>query len=136
MSATTGLNETAAASAIDQIISGGADVRLLGTDPDYDDGATELSTKEISGSGYTAQTVAEIDWTVTPDAIAGTSTLTNDNEIDFGQAGDNWGEIRAIVIDGGGGAFIRADEPTNPDVTTGAEVSVPPGGIEYTLGNN
>ena len=136
MSSDTGLNQTAAEAAINNIISGGADVRLLTTAVDYDDGDTELSAKEVSGSGYAAQSVAEADWTLTPDAVDGTLTLTNDNVIDFGQAGDDWGTVVDVVVHAPTtDEFIRLDAPTDPNITTGAEVSIAAGAAEYTLGN-
>lgn len=130
----TGLNQDGAAAAIQNIIGTSADVRLMGTAVDYDDGATELSTKEIDGDDYAAQTVAEADWTITPNVGGEDSELTNDNEIDFGTAGSNWGNVVDVVIHGDGDEFIIADEPSNPDVTMGAEVTIAAGAITYTLG--
>lgn len=135
MSADTGLNQTAAGSAINTIISGGATVRLMTTALAYDDTATELNSKEVSATSYSSQTLAEADWSISYDATAGTATLTNDVEIDFGEAQEDWGTIVEFAVqDGSTDEFIRSDEPNDPQITSGEQVTFPAGAIEYTLG--
>lgn len=136
MSADTGLNQAAAQAAIDNIIAGGADVRLMTTALNYDDTATELDSKEVSAASYAAQNVAETAWSVTFDTTNGTATLTNDNQIDFGQAQEDWGTVLEIAVHNpSSDLFIRSDETNDPQITQGEEVSIPAGEITYTLGN-
>ena len=136
MSATTGFNQTAAASAIDNIIAGGADIRLVTEQLEYGDGDAELGTKEVTAGDYTVQTVAEADWNVTFDAANNTATLENANEIAYGEIENDWGTIVDFAIqDPGTDEFIIADEPNNPELTTGEDVAFPVGAISYTLGN-
>ena len=130
----TGFNETASDEAIEQVIGGGADVRLMTTDVDYDDTSGDLDTKEVDGDGYEAQTVDETDWTVSHDATEEEATLQNDAEVDFGTAGDDWGTVVDVVIDGGDDGFIITDEESDPEITEGEQVSIDPEGITYTLG--
>ena len=136
MSATTGFNQTAAASAIDNIIAGGADIRLVTEQLEYGDGDAELGTKEVTAGDYTVQTVAEADWNVTFDAANNTATLENANEIAYGEIENDWGTIVDFAIqDPGTDEFIIADEPNNPELTTGEDVAFSAGAISYTLGN-
>ena len=136
MSQTSGFNQTAAQSAIDNIIAGGADVRLMTSQLDYNDGDTELGNKEVSAADYTVKSIAEADWTVSFDATTNTATLENANEISYGQIENDWGTILDIAIhDPTTDEFIIADEPNEPDLTTGEDVSFAAGDITYTLGN-
>jgi len=136
MSATTGFNQAAATSAINNIISGGADIRLVTQELDYGDGDTELSNKEVTAADYTVQTVAEADWTVTFDAANNTATLENANEISYGEITNDWGVIVAFAIqDPATDEFIIVDETEDPELTAGEDVSFPAGIISYTLGN-
>lgn len=130
-----GLNQTAAQSAINLIIAGGADVRLMTTAVNYDDTQTELDTKEVGASDYAAVNVAEADWTTTPDATAENTTLENGALIDYGQAQNDWGTVVDVVVhDPATDEFIIADEPNDPNITLGEEVSIPAGSLTYTLG--
>lgn len=130
-----GFNQTAASSAIDNIIAGGADVRLFTTELAYGDGATELDTKEVSAADYTAVNVAEADWNVTADAANNEITLNNGAVVDFGETQNDWGVVvDAAIHDPTTDAFIIADEVNDPDITTGEDVSFPAGEIAYTLG--
>ncbi|WP_157972354.1 hypothetical protein [Saliphagus sp. LR7] len=130
-----GLNQTAAQSAIDVIIAGGADIRLMTTSVNYDDTQTELDTKEVGTADYSAETVAQADWTTTADVPGENTTLENDVVIDFGQAENDWGTVVDVVIhDADTDEFIVADEPNDPEITIGEEVSIPAGAITYTLG--
>lgn len=136
MSATTGFNETAADFAIDGIIAGGADVRLMTTALAYGDGATELDSKEVSDASYTSVTVAEADWTVSVDATTNTTTLENASKVDFGTAGGDWGVVVEVAIhQAGTDRFVIADETNDPDITEGEEVSFAAGELTYTLGD-
>ena len=135
MSTETGLNQTAASAALDLIISGGADVRLMTEDLDYNDGSAELDSKEVSADDYSAYNVAQADWNVTFDTTDNKATLENDIVVDFGETQNDWGIVVDIAIhDPGTDEFIIADEPNNPEITTGEEVSFPVGDITYTLG--
>lgn len=135
MSDTTGLNQTTAGDAINLIISGGADVRLMTSELAYGDTATELDSKEVSGASYSAQSVTEANWTVSFDSTDNTATLTNDAEIDYGEAGEDWGVVVDFAIHNPAtDQFIIADEPNNPDITQGENVSFPADAITYTLG--
>ena len=136
MSQTTGFNQTAAESAIDNIIAGGADVRLMTSQLDYTDGDAELDTKEVSATDYSVQNIAEADWTVSFDSTTNTATLENANEIDYGTIDNDWGTIVDVAIqDSGTDEFIIADETNEPTLTTGEDVSFPAGEITYTLGD-
>ena len=136
MSQTSGFNQTAAQSAINNIIAGGADVRLMTSQLDYTDGDTELGNKEVSAADYTVKNIAEADWTVSFDSTTNTATLENANEISYGQINNNWGTIVDIAIqDPTTDEFIISDEPNQPDLTTGDDVSIPANEITYTLGN-
>lgn len=135
MSTRPGLNETAADSAIDNIIAGGADVRLFTTALDYDDTATELNNKEVSAADYGPVNVAEADWTVSPDTPNNETVLENANKVDFGEAQNDWGVIvDAAIHDPSTDEFIIADEPNDPDITTGENVAFPAGDLSYTIG--
>jgi hypothetical protein len=135
MSTETGLNQTAASAALDLIISGGADVRLMNQDLAYNDGAAELDTKEVSAADYSAYNVAQADWDVTFDTTDNKATLENGIVVDFGETQNDWGTVVDIAIhDPSTDEFIIADEPNNPEITTGEEVSFPTGDITYTLG--
>jgi hypothetical protein len=136
MSTTSGFNQTAAQSAINLIISGGADVRLMTSQVAYDDGQTELDTKEVSAADYTVQSIAEADWSVTFDTNNNTATLENANEISYGEIQNDWGTLADVVVhDAGTDEFIIMDEPNTPDLTTGEEVSIPANELTFTLGN-
>jgi len=136
MSQTSGFNQTAAQSAIDNIIAGGADVRLMTSQLDYTDGDTELGNKEVDAADYTVKNIAEVDWTVSFDSTTNTATVENANEISYGQINNDWGTILDIAIhDPTTDEFIIADEPNQPDLTTGEDVSFAAGDLSYTLGN-
>jgi len=136
MSQTSGFNQTAAQSAIDNIIAGGADVRLMTSQLDYGDTNTELGNKEVSAADYTVKSIAEADWNVTFDTTTNTATVENANEISYGQIENDWGTVLDIAIhDPTTDEFIIADEPNEPDLTTGEDVSFAAGDITYTLGN-
>jgi len=135
MSTETGLNQTAASAALDLIISGGADVRLMTQDLAYNDGSAELDSKEVSAADYSAYNVAQADWNVSFDTTNNKATLENGIVVDFGETQNDWGTVVDIAIhDPATDEFIIADEPNNPEITTGEEVSFPVGDITYTLG--
>lgn len=135
MSTRPGFNQTAANSAIDNIIAGGADVRLFTTELSYDDTETELDSKEVSADDYSAVSVAEADWSVTPDATNNETVLENSSIVDFGESQNDWGVVvDAAIHNPATDEFIIADEVNDPDITTGEQVSYPAGEISYTLG--
>jgi len=137
MSADTGGNLTLHGYWIDQLLSGGVTVRLLTTAVAYGDTDADLSTKEVSATGYSSQSVAATEWSTTTDATAGTTTLTNSSVIDFGTAGADWGAIVDFVIQNttNPDRFIRVNEPNDPQVTQGEDVQFSSNDISYTLGN-
>jgi hypothetical protein len=136
MAIETGLNQTAAEAAVNEIIAGGADVRLMTTALDYQDVATDLDTKEVSAADYSPVSVAEADWAITPDAANGELTLDNAAVVDFGEAQNDYGVVVDVAIHAPGtDKFIRADEVNDPDITAGEEIRFPAGEISYTLGN-
>jgi len=136
MSQTTGFNQTAAQSAIDNIIAGGADIRLVTAELDYTDGDTEIGNKEVTAADYTVETIAEADWSVTFDSTTNTATLENSVELSYGEINNDWGTIVDFAIqDPGTDEFIIADEPNNPELTAGEDVSFPANSITYTLGD-
>jgi hypothetical protein len=135
MSTRPGLNETAANSAIDDIIAGGADVRLMTAEVNYTDTNTDLDSKEVSASDYTKINVAEADWNVTVDAANYETTLGNANEVSFGEINNDWGVVvDAVIQDPSTDEFIISDEPNDPDLTSGETVRFPAGDLSYTLG--
>ena len=135
MGTRTGFNETAAADAINTIVSGGADVRLFTTELSYTDTQTELDDKEVTAADYEPVNVAEGDWTLTADATNEKTVLENGAVVDFGETENDWGVVVDVAIhDPTTDSFIIADEVNDPDITTGEEVSFPIGDISYTLG--
>ena len=135
MAIETGLNQTAATTAVEAIISDGADVRLMNDALAYDDVAADLDTKEVSAEDYSPVNVPEADWSVTYDAANGELTLTNDAVVDFGEVTNDYGVVVDVAIqDPSTDEFIRADEVNNPDITAGEQVRFPAGEITYTLG--
>ena len=135
MSTRTGFNETAAADAINAIVSGGADVRLFTTELSYTDTQTELDDKEVTAADYEPVNVAEADWTLTADATNEETVLENGAVVDFGETENDWGVVVDVAIhDPTTDSFIIADEVNDPDITTGEEVSFLIGDISYTLG--
>lgn len=128
----TGAGENLAQAMVEQLISGGATVHLLGGGDTmtYTDGDTELTSKSDS----TVQ-VAEADWTITnPADFSGTTDLSNDNELDFGTP--SIGTVDQIVIqnDTNTDQWVVADEPNNPDLT-GENVTIAANTTMYELGN-
>jgi hypothetical protein len=128
----SGFNSTAANQAITDVISGGATVHLFGggSTLSYTDGSTEITNKSEA-----TVSVAEADFTITAAAsYSGTTTLENDNELDFGS--QDIGIIDDVVIqnDANPNRAIRANEPNNPD-TTGENVTIAAGTILYEIGN-
>ena len=135
MASDTGLNQTAATTAVNAIISGGADVRLLNTAVSYDDVAADIDTKEVSATDYSPANVPEADWNIAYDAANGELTLTNSAVVDFGEVANDYGVVVDVVIqDPTTDEFIRADEVNDPDITAGEQVRFPAGEITYTLG--
>lgn len=129
---TTGFNETAASTAATNVISGGATVHLIGGGDTvaYTDTATEIGNKSDASVA-----VAEADFTITtPTDFSGSTTLENNNDLDFGTP--DIGVVDDIVIqnDANGDLFVVGDEPNNPDLT-GEQVTLPAGTILYELGN-
>jgi len=135
MSSESGLNETAAEYAIDGIVDPDADVRLFTTALNYDDTASDLDTKEVSAADYTSVNVPITDWSIAFDNTNNEATVENAVEVDFGETENDWGTVVDVAIhQSGTDRFIIADEPNDPEITTGEQVSFPVGDITYTLG--
>jgi len=135
MGTRTGFNDVLASDAIDVLISGGADVRLFTSQLAYDDNATDLDSKEISATDYTAVSVTEANWNVTADVANEETTLENGTTVDFGTAQNDWGVVvDAAIYDPTTDRFIIADEINDPDITSGEDVQFPTGEISYTIG--
>jgi hypothetical protein len=134
MSATSGLSKAAAQAAVNEIIAGGADVRLFTTALSYDDTAADLDTKEVSATDYNPVSVPEADFSVTFDVANSTLTLENAASVDFGTTQNNYGEIVEVAIHAPTtDKFIRADEPNDPDITAGETVFFPANEITFTI---
>lgn len=135
MSSESGLNETAAEYAIDGIVDPDADVRLFTTALNYDDTESDLDTKEVSAADYTSVNVPITDWDIAFDNTNNEATVENAVEVDFGETANDWGTVVDVAIhQSGTDRFIIADEPNDPEITTGEQVSFPVGDITYTLG--
>lgn len=135
-SSDSGINSGHASNILNSLISGGVDVRLLTTTPNYTDSETNLSGYEIdtSTTNYNPVTVPESDWTVsTGVSFSDGATLENSVEINFGEAAQDWGTIEAIAVEDGTN-FILSVQPSD-QVVEGTEVKIDPNAITYTLGN-
>jgi hypothetical protein len=134
MSATSGLSQAAAQAAVDEIIAGGADVRLFTSALAYDDTAANLDNKEVSATDYDPVSLAEADFSVTFDPATSTLTLENAVQVDYGTAQNDYGTIVEVAIHAPTtDKFIRADEPNDPTVTAGEDVFFPANEITFTL---
>ena len=134
MPSNSGANDAAVGTLFDSIISGGATVRLLTTDPSKSDTSADLSTYEVNKGGYSAVTVPEADWNVTKDGSFSTAdTLSNANELNFGTATEDWGLVTATVIDSGNGQFLLDNDDVG-QVPKGIEVTISAGGLTYEHG--
>lgn len=134
-SSETGFGKTVATDAVNQIISGGADVKLMTSAVDYTDTESDLDSKEVSAADYDPVNVPEADWSFTYDNSTNKLTLENSAQVDFGTAQNDYGVVKEIVIhDDGTDQFIIADETNDPDITAGEDVRFPANNITYTLG--
>lgn len=135
-SSDSGVNSGHAINILNNLISGGADVRLLVTTPQYTDDQSNLSSYEIptSTTNYSPVTVPEGDWQVsTGSTFSDAATLENATEINFGEAAQDWGTVEAVAIEDGTN-FILSVQPSD-QVVEGTEVKIDPNAITYTLGN-
>lgn len=129
---TTGFNNQASIEAINNIISGGATVHLIGGGQSVNksDTSTELSNK----SDDTVD-VAESNFSITtPSDFSGVTTLQNDNELDFGTPSIGVVDDLVIQNQSNGDLFVVGDEPNDPELT-GEQVTLPPNTVLYELGN-
>lgn len=120
-----GLNQNARTDKVDEFVGG--TVHLLDTTVNDGDGDTELQANSEA-----SQTTDAGDWNVSHDNNAGTSTLENTSEIDFGSQ-DGF-TVNQIVIQ----STVNVDEliltPGDESVLTGEETSIEPNNLTYTLG--
>jgi hypothetical protein len=135
MPGNSGLNEAAVNSVFDLIISGGATVRLLTSEPSKTDPASELtSTYELSKDGYSPVNVSESGWTITNSGtFSSPDVLANANKLDFGTAEEDWGQIVGTAIDSGDSLFI-VDNDDVGTVSSGIKVTIDAGGLTYEHG--
>lgn len=135
-SSDSGVNSALASNILNNIISSGVDVRLLTSIPSYTDASSDLSTYEIdtATTNYSPITVASADWTVlTGSTFSDGAELTNDNELNFGEAAQDWGTIKAVAVDDGTNFFVSV-QPSD-QVVEGTEVKIDANAITYSLGN-
>lgn len=125
----TGFGAQQAIDAVNNIISGGADVRLLSTEASYTDTQTDIDSKAEA-----TVSLSETDYDVsTASTFTDGLELTNANVIEFG-ALDGFTAVDAVVHDSGTDNFIRVDVPTDPQLT-GEEVTISAGNLTYNLTN-
>ena len=123
----SGLNETAATAAINNIISGGADIHLLTQQGSYTDTSTEINNKSAA-----SVSVAEADFSVVSATdFTGTTKLELSSDVEFGS--QNIGEVLDVAIVSGDNIII-GNEINTPDLS-GEEYIIRSGEVLYELGN-
>jgi hypothetical protein len=123
----SGLNEKAATAAINNIISGGADIHLLTQQGSYTDTSTEINNKSA-----VSVSVAEADFSVVSATdFTGTTKLELSSDVEFGS--QNIGEVLDIAIVSGDNIII-GNEINTPDLS-GEEYIIRSGEVLYELGN-
>lgn len=109
----------------------GGEVHLLGTAIGDGDGDTELTNNSEASS-----TTADADWSITSDNTAGTTTLENTSDINFGQTPDFTLDQVVVESTATTGEFLLDDSPTgDTDLTGDGESTIKSGEISYTLGS-
>lgn len=107
----------------------GGTVHLLDSDNAIADDATSITSNESTST-------ADGDWDISHDNSAGTTTLENSAEIDFGSVSGF--TIDQIVIESAdtSGNFIIDDSPSgDTDLSGDGTTSIPAGNLSYTLGS-
>lgn len=99
------------------------------------DSTNAIADSATTITSNTSTTTADADWNVTHDNTAGTSTLTNANDIDMGSPTGY--TIDQIVIESTAtaGNFIIDDTPTgDTDLSGDGSTTISAGSLSYTLG--
>ena len=123
-----GQNQSGRQSTVTKFVGG--DVHLIASTDEVvdDDTPTELDEKSQA-----VETTASGDWTTSDDNSAGTTTLENAAEIDFG-AQDGYTHTQTVVeaTDGSDSLLLIPEDSENE--FTGETFSYPSGSLSYTLG--
>lgn len=132
MTDTSGLGETSAVSAIENVIGGGARIRLCDTAVDFTDTAADIDTKAVL-----SQDVADTDLSITtPTDFTGKTELSNDNDILYDVSANNEIIVDVVVQNQTDGEeWSLADELNNPDLGENDEYRINAGTVLYELGN-
>lgn len=124
----SGLNNSGAEAAIQNVISNGADVHLLTTEADITDTATDLEDKSSA-----VESVAESVFTINPaTSFSDTNSLELTEDIEFGSL--DIGTVFNIAIVGSDDNALIGVEETQPELT-GENYTIPQGETVYEVGN-
>ena len=107
----------------------GGTVHLLDSTNAISDSATTISSNA-------SETTADSDWTITHDNTDGTTTLENENEIEFGSVSGF--TIDQIVVESPSttGNFIIDNSPSgDTDLSGDGSTSIPANDLSYTFGS-
>lgn len=124
----SGLNENGVEAAVQQVISGGADIHLL-TDPaEFTDGEDEILSKSDA-----SESVDEDDFTISfASSFTDTTEVVLNTDVEYGSL-DIGTVFNVVVLGSDGRAFIgiESNEPT----LTGEDFTIPSGETVYEIGN-
>lgn len=124
----SGLNNSGAEAAIENVISNGADVHLLTTEADITDTTTDLEDKSSA-----VESVAESVFTInSATSFSDTNSLEVTEDIEFGAL--DIGTVFNIAIVGSDDNALIGVEETQPELT-GENYTIPQGETVYELGN-
>ena len=112
--------------AMDQIVAADILVRLHTGDPGA---AANSNNNAVTAGGYADQTVAAGDW-----PAAATGDLDNDDEIDFGTATADWGDVSWVSGWNAAGSvrYFREELAASATVNSGDSYSIPAGDLDLT----
>lgn len=124
----SGLNNSGAEAAIQNVISNGADVHLLTEEADITDNASDLEDKSSA-----VESVDESAFTInSATSFSDTNSLEVTEDIEFGSL--DIGTIFNIAIVGSDDNALIGVEETQPELT-GENYTIPQGETVYELGN-
>jgi len=124
----SGLNNSGAEAAIQNVISNGADVHLLTEEADITDNASDLEDKSSA-----VESVDESAFTInSATSFSDTNSLEVTEDIEFGSL--DIGTVFNIAIVGSGDNALIGVEETQPELT-GENYTIPQGETVYELGN-
>lgn len=124
----SGLNESAAVAAIQDVIDGGVDIHLLTTQGSYTDSSTEIINKSEA-----VVSVAESEFSISPATdFTDTTVLTVTSDVEFGA--QSIGVVESVAILGSDDEAIIGIEEDTPDLT-GELYTLPAGTVLYEVGN-